>query len=69
MNQSWMICLALLVGLGMESGPCVGLVEGDAPDFRAYDNLLKNMSQHRVAGENVSISAFVKSVKQHTCII
>ena len=65
MNQSWMICLALLVGLGMESGPCVGLAKGDAPDFGAYDNLLKNISQHRVAGENVSISALLIQVKSH----
>ena len=57
MNQSWMICLALLVGLGMESGPCVRLAKGDAPDFGAFDDRLKNMSQHRVAGENASISA------------
>ena len=65
MNQSWMICLALLVGLGMESGPCVGLADGDAPDFRAYDRLLKNISQHRVSGENVSISALLTKLKSH----
>ena len=59
MNQFWMICLVLLVWLAMESGPCVGLAKGDDPDFRAYDDLLKNMSQHRVAGENVSISALL----------
>ena len=65
MNQSWMTCLALLVGLGMEIRPCVGLAKGDAPDFGAYDNLLKNISQHRVAGENVSISALLIQVKSH----
>ena len=57
MNYSWMICLVLLVGLGMESGPYVKLAKGDAPDFGAFDDLLKNISQHRVAGENASISA------------
>ena len=57
MNQFWMICLVLLVGLGMESGPCVKLAKGDAPDFGTFDDLLKNISQHRVAGENFSISA------------
>ena len=57
MNYSWMICLVLLVGLGMESGPCVKLAKGDAPDFGTFDDLLKNISQHRVTGENASISA------------
>ena len=65
MNQFWMICLVLLVGLGLESGPYVKLAKGDAPDFGAYDNLLKNISQHRVAGENVSISALLIQVKSH----
>ena len=65
MNQSWMICLALLVGLGMESGPCVGLADGDAPDFRAYDRLLKNISQHRVSGKNASISALLTKLKSY----
>ena len=65
MKQSWMICLVLSVGLGMESGPCGGLADGNAPDFGAYDRLLKNISQHRVAGENVSISALLIQVKSH----
>ena len=51
MNQSWMICLALLVGLGKESGPSVGLAGGGPPDFKAYDKLLQNVSQHRVSGK------------------
>ncbi len=63
MNHAWMICFALMAGLGMESGPCVKLAKGEAPDFGAYNDLLKNISQHRVAGENVSISALLVQVK------
>ena len=57
MKHPWIFCLALLVGLGKESGPSVGLAGGGVPDFKAYDQLLQNISQHRESGKNVSISA------------
>ena len=51
MKHPWIFCLALLVGLGKENGPSVGLAGGGAPDFDAYDKLLKNVSQHRESGK------------------
>ena len=51
MKHPWIICLALLVGLGKDSGPSVGLAGGGPPDFKAYDKLLQNISQHRVSGK------------------
>ena len=51
MKYPWMFCLTLLLGLGKENGPAVGLAGGGAPDFEAFENLLKNVSHHREPGK------------------
>ena len=58
--------LTLMMGLVKEDGMAAGLGSRGAPDFKGYEELIKNISGSRIPGmiiltdhsENVSISAF-----------
>ena len=39
------------MGLGKENGLTVGLPGGGAPDFEAYEKMVKNVSKHREPGK------------------
>ena len=39
------------MGLGKENGLSVGLPGGGAPDFEAYEKMVKNVSKHREPGQ------------------
>ena len=54
---SKMFCLTLMLGLVREDSMAVGLAGTGTPDFDAFEDLLKNVSKHRVPGKSVSRSA------------
>ena len=65
-SASTLFMLTLLMGFVKEDGMAAGLGSGGAPDFKGYEELIKNISGSRIPGmiilndygENVSISAF-----------
>ena len=51
MKYQLLFLFTLFMGLGKENGLTVGLPGGGAPDFDAYERMVKNVSKHRGPGQ------------------